>query len=51
MGLTSIGNKKVVLTDAKIGKNYLDGDELTLSTFFASSFFFLSNRARSGDRL
>jgi hypothetical protein len=28
MGLTSIGNKKVVLTDAKIGKNYLDGDEL-----------------------
>lgn len=52
MGLTSLGNKNVVLTDTKIGKNYLDGDEIYALHILCEQFLlFIESRALRGEAL
>jgi hypothetical protein len=52
MGLTSVENKNVALADAKIGKNYLDGDELYALHILCEQFLlFIESRALRGQPL
>ena len=52
MGLTAIGNKQPALSDAKIGKNYLDGDELYALHILCEQFLlFIESRALRGQNL
>ncbi len=52
MGLASVGNKKPVLQDAKIGKNYLDSDELYGLHILCEQFLlFIESRALRGMKL
>ncbi len=52
MGLSSVGNKKPALADAKIGKNYLDGDELYALHILCEQFLlFVESRSLRGQEL
>ena len=52
MGLASIGNKNPALTDAKVGKNYLDGDELYALHILCEQFLlFIESRSLRGQAL
>ncbi len=52
MGLASVGNKRPALADAKIGKNYLDGDELYALHILCEQFLlFVESRSLRGQEL